>query len=144
MGPIIGSLLESSITGILAGGFLLGVLGFWFGLAVMMLTSWWGSWVNWGDIVRITLISCGIGATLGLIVGVLLGMVQHNASHVIIGSVTGAISLCFGFVSLSFIDSSSRSVQINRAVFNGVIGAVIGLLLGGFIGWLVGLLMAVI
>ncbi|QYO62628.1 hypothetical protein [Leptolyngbya sp. 7M] len=130
-------LLESVITGALVGALLLGASGIWLGFGIMVLTVWWSSWVNWSDILRIAAHFGVKGAGIGLVSGTLIGFVSGEALHLIIGAVTGSLSISFFGAKLAFSDTSGRSVQIRRAFAYGLCGFFVGLILGGIFGWLV-------
>ena len=132
-------LLESAITGALVGAILLGASGTWLGVGIMVLTSWWSSWVSWSDILRITLIFGVKGAVIGLITGLVVGVFTSIAFHLLIGAVTGSLCAIFLGVKIAFGDTSSRSVQINRAIANGLWGLLVGPVVGGILGWLLGI-----
>src|SRR5215207_2956694 len=111
-------LLESIITGVLVGAIVLGVYGMWLGIAVMILTAWWSSWVSWGDILRISITFGAKGAGIGFLSGLFIGIFTNDVFHLLIGAATGALCAIYWGVNLAFSDTSARSVQINRAIAN--------------------------
>jgi ABC-type spermidine/putrescine transport system permease subunit II len=129
-------LYEGAIIGALTGVVLLALFACWFGLMTALVVS--AAQFSGRDFFKIAGIITAIGIVGGIIIGGGVGLLGRTISATVqgiwIGIFAGAITLCFGGFVINFLDTSSRQVQIKRALASGTLGLIIGGVLGGILG----------